>query len=125
MLKNASYTIPASATQSILHSRIGRNRGSNPRSYNLTTVTYKSHIITDSIEIGNCLRNIQAYKEASKSTYKRKPLNTFVFSIDSTNIKEHLYQNSLLGVCLYATYHNAHTGGLSAPDPDFIFCHCV
>ena len=54
------------------------------------TVTYKSHIITDSLLIGNSLRDTQAYKEVSKSTYKRKPFYTLVFSIDSAYIKEHL-----------------------------------
>ncbi len=89
-VKNVSYTIPASETQSILLSTIIGGRSWTPANYNYITVTYKSHIITDSLLIGNSLRDTQAYKEVSKSTYKRKPFYTLVFSIDSAYIKEHL-----------------------------------
>jgi len=83
------YTIPSNASKSIVFSEIGGGQGWSPYNY-LIIVNYKNHILKDTIEEGNSLRNSRAYKMLKKSTYKNKDLNTFLFTIDSTYVKEHL-----------------------------------
>ena len=82
-------TVPANDSKSIVFSEVGGGEGASPNHYKLVIVNYKNHILKDTVEVGNSLLNIRAYKEIEKSTYKKKQLNTFVFTIDSVYVNEH------------------------------------
>jgi len=84
------YTIPSGTSKSIVFSSVGNGEGYSPYNYKLIIVNYRNSILKDTLEDGNSLRNLFAYKELKESTYKKKKLNTFVFTIDSTYVNEHL-----------------------------------
>ncbi len=83
-------TIPSNTSKSIIFSSIGNGEGYSPLNYRPIIVNYRNCILKDTLENGNSLLNLRAYKELEKSTYKNKALNTFVFTIDSTYVKEHI-----------------------------------
>jgi len=87
-LTDLFYIIPINTTKSIVFSSFGNGDGDSPDQYDTIIVNYKNHILKDTIIEGNSLRDLRAYKELEKSTYKKKDLNTFVFTIDSTYIKD-------------------------------------
>lgn len=82
-------TIPANDSKSIVFSEVGGGEGASPNHYKLVIVNYKNYILKDSVEAGNSILNTRAYKETAKSTYKKKKLNTFVFTVDSAYVNEH------------------------------------
>lgn len=83
------YTVPVNDSKSIVFSEVGGGEGASPNDYKLVIVNYKNHILKDTVEVGNSILNTRAYKEIEKSTYKKKKLNTFVFTIDSVYVNEH------------------------------------